>query len=321
MANASNFDFEQQRKELVALIAQSAKTPGSYETAIKSLIFHRREVQTEPILCFYQPSLAFIAQGAKQVTLGNETYIYDQANYLLSSVDLPVASRVTLASPEKPYLSLSLRIDLRHVGELMAENIGVHSESIPNDRGISVSRISESLLDAILRLVRLLQTPRDIPILAPLIEREILYRLLMGEQGNRLRHLAITGSQSQQIASVIGWLRTNYARTLRVEVLAQEAGMSVSSLHHHFKAITAMSPLQFQKQLRLQEARRLMLTGMDAALAGHRVGYESPSHFSRDYSRLYGAPPVRDVAQLQRQNHVDEFALTTYELNSTMAEI
>jgi AraC-like DNA-binding protein len=169
--------------------------------------------------------------------------------------------------------------------------------------------------------VRLLQTPRDIPILAPLIEREILYRLLMGEQGNRLRHLAITGSQSQQIASVIGWLRTNYARTLRVEVLAQEAGMSVSSLHHHFKAITAMSPLQFQKQLRLQEARRLMLTGMDAALAGHRVGYESPSHFSRDYSRLYGAPPVRDVAQLQRQNHVDEFALTTYELNSTMAEI
>ncbi len=309
MSHASDPEFENKRRELAELIARFAQTPGSHETPIPGLVVHRQEAPTEPSLCFYQPALALIAQGAKQVTLGNETYTYDQANYLLTSVDLPVAAQVTQASRERPYLSLSLKIDLQEVGALMAENDGAEPRAVPSSRGLAVSRTAGPMLDAASRLVRLLETPGDVPILAPLVIREILYRLLTGEQGSRLRHLAVTGSQSQQIASAITWLRKNYARSLRLEDLAQEAGMSVSSLHHHFKAITAMSPLQFQKRLRLQEARQLMLTGVDAALAGHRVGYESPSHFSRDYSRLYGAPPLRDVVHLRHRDQVKGAAL------------
>jgi AraC-like DNA-binding protein len=232
--------------------------------------------------------------------LGGETYVYDQTHFLVTSVDLPVMSQVTGATKETPYLCLCFKIDLRRLSELMTEAESAERETIPEGRGIFVGQLSAPLLDAALRLVHLLETPQDIPVLAPLIEREILYRLLQSDQGMRLRHIARRESQSHQIAKAIDWLKMNYAKPLRIEELARRVSMSPSSLHHHFKAITAMSPLQYQKQFRLQEARRLMLTEMlDAASAGHQVGYESPSHFSREYCRLYGAPPLRDIVRLQ----------------------
>ncbi|MDR3672371.1 MAG: AraC family transcriptional regulator [Holophaga sp.] len=294
--------FADHRKELAARIARFAGAPGTHGTLIPHLRISRFDAPTECHNGIYEPSLAFVAQGAKEVLLAGSSYVYDEAHYLLTAIDLPVASRVRQASVERPYLSLSLSLDLRQAGELMAE-IGLDpAQATPDAPGLAVSQVAPPLLDAALHLVGLLAAPQDIPILAPLVEREILYHLLTGPQGARLRHLVTRDSQTQRIAKVIAWLRRNYARPLRIEALAHEANMSVSSLQHHFRHLATMSPLQFQKQLRLQEARRLMLAGADAADAadaGHRVGYESPSHFSRDYRRLYGAPPLRDVAGLR----------------------
>ena len=285
--------------ELAGLLAQFIQSPGLYESDWAGLTFIRREAPTEPNPCFYQPVLAIVAQGAKEVRVGTFSHTYDQAHYLLASVDIPVFSRVIKASRESPYLSLALALKLPLVAELMAELGDGPTQGAASCCGLSVSPVSESLLEAVLRLVRLLQTPEDLPVLAPMLEREILYRLLTGPQGPRLRHLATRDSQSYQIARAIAWLKQHFASPLRLQELAQETNMSISSLHHHFKAITAISPLQFQKQLRLQEARRLMLMGADAANASHQVGYESPSQFSREYSRSYGAPPRRDVARLR----------------------
>lgn len=283
---------------LASHIARFAETEGSHDTAIPGLRFHRISLPNEPTYCFYEPALTIVAQGTKQVLLGEDTLEYDPANYLVTSVDLPVVCQVVSATPGIPFLCLTVALDVRRIGDLMSEL--APSPSSPAGRGMSVGRLSAPLFDAVLRLVGLLDTPKDIPILAPVIEREILYRLLTGEQGQRLRHIAATGSRTQQIARAIDWLKENYAEPLRIEKLAGIAHMSASSLHHHFKTITAMSPLQYQKQLRLQEARRLMLTeSVDAASAGHQVGYESPSQFSREYRRLYGAPPLRDIAQLR----------------------
>lgn len=280
---------------LASHIARFAETEGSYDAAIPGLRFHHLSLPNEPTYCVYEPALTIVAQGTKQVILGDEILEYDPANYLVTSVDIPVVCQVVKATPGVPFLCLTVALDVRRIAELMSEL----PEPAPSSagRGMSVSRLSAPLFDAVLRLVRLLDTPHDVPILAPVIEREILYRLLTGEQGPRLRHIATTGSRPHQIAKAIDWLKANYAEPLRIEELAGIAHMSVSSLHHHFKMITAMSPLQYQKQLRLQEARRLMLTErVDAASAGHQVGYESPSQFSREYRRLYGAPPLRDIA-------------------------
>jgi AraC-like DNA-binding protein len=232
--------------------------------------------------------------------LADEICHYDQAHYLLVSVDLPIVGRVIEATPEAPYLALRLDLDPRQIGALIME-AGLSAPG--NDqlgRGLVVSRIDTHLLDAVVRLLRLLESPQDIRMLAPLALREILYRLLTGEQGARLRQIALANSQAQRIAKAVNWIKHNYAQPLRIETIAREVHMSPSALHHHFKAITAMSPLQYQKQLRLHEARRLLLGEvLDAATASYRVGYESPSQFSREYSRLFGAPPLRDIARLR----------------------
>jgi len=273
---------------------------GTHATPITGLNLYRGSTISGTNCGIYKPTLALISQGAKRITLGDETLVYDQANYLVTSLDLPVLAQVMRASPDEPYLAFSFELDPRRIGVLMSE-MKLSRPPSNSGRAMAVGTLTTELLDPVLRLARLLDSPQDIPVLAPMIERELIYRLLTGEMGMRLRNLAIAESQTHQIARAIDWLKTNYTRPLRIEELARTVHMSESSLHHHFKAVTAMSPLQYQKHLRLQEARRLMFAEMhDAASAGHRVGYESPSQFSREYSRLYGAPPLRDIAQLRK---------------------
>ena len=241
-----------------------------------------------------------IAQGSKEVLLGDDRYRYDPAHYLLATAELPVASQIIEASQERPYLSLLLELDPALVGSVMVEAGHPAPRSHADVKAIDVSPLDAGLLDAVVRLVRLLDSPAEARFLAPLVTREIVYRLLMGEQGDRLRHIAVLGGHTHRIARAIERLRKDFDQPLRIEDIARELGMSVSGFHHHFKAVTAMSPLQFQKQLRLQEARRLMLgEDLDAASAGYRVGYDDASHFNREYKRLFGAPPMRDVERLR----------------------
>jgi AraC-like DNA-binding protein len=292
--------------EVGKIIARFADTDGAHETPISGLLFHRWSQPTAASCNICRPILSFVAQGAKRVTLGDEARDYEYDHYLLVSFDLPIISEIRRATPEVPFLSLSLDLDLGSIADLMAHTDDPLSRDVPTERGLAVGRLTPELGDSLVRLVRLLQAPHEISVLAPLIEREILFRLLVGEHGARLRHLVAVDSQSQHIARAIGWLRENYMQPLRIDVLAKIAAMSTSTFHLHFKAITAMSPLQYQKQLRLQEARRLMLTGaIDAASAGLQVGYESASQFSREYGRLFGAPPRRDLAQLRGRPHED----------------
>ncbi len=249
----------------------------------------------------YKPSLALIAQGAKQVVLGDDVYRYGGTDYLLTSIDLPVTTQIVEASTEKPYLSVMFQIDTARIASLLEHAGHQDSAPVPAARGMAVSTVTPELEDAAIRLLRLLDRPGDIPALLPLIEQEIIYRILTGPQSGRLRQMAITESQSHQVSRACIWLKEHYALPLKIEELANRVSMSVSSLHHHFKAITAMSPMQYQKQLRLQEARRLMLEDMlDAGSAGHQVGYESQSQFSREYARQFGEPPLRDVGRVRR---------------------
>ena len=294
--------------EIAALISRHAPRNGDYATAIGNLTFHRQSSTTESLFHAARPSVALIAQGGKQVTLGSDTFHYSRMQYLLTSVDLPVQVRVVEASLEAPHLCVVLGIDIADVAALLdSESAGAGGSAaqqklIPATRGISVSDVSPELLDAMLRLVRLLDKPEDIATLAPLIRRELTYRLLNGPVGARLRHMALASSQSHQVKQAIDWIKVHYAQPLRIEHLAGMANMSMSSLHHHFKAITAMTPMQYQKLLRLQEARRLMLVErIDAGTAGYRVGYASESQFSREYSRQFGRAPMRDVGQVRAQ--------------------
>ena len=287
------------REELVERIARTVCKDGGGEP-LKGLHLHRSSSPRKPVHSVSEPSFCLIAQGSKEVFLGNERYQYDPAHYLLYTAELPVVSQIIEASPERPYLSLRLTLDPALVGSVMVE--AGHS-SPPNQaevRAVNTSALDTGLLDAVVRLVRLLDTPAEARFLAPLITREIVYRLLMGEQGDRLRHIAVMGGYTSPIARAIERLRQNFDQPLRIDDVARELGMSVSGFHHHFKAVTAMSPLQFQKQMRLQEARRLMLgERLDAASAGYRVGYDDASHFNREYKRLFGLPPVRDVERLR----------------------
>ena len=292
--------------EIAALISRHAPRNGDYATSIGNLTFHRQSSTTESLFHAARPSVALIAQGAKHVTLGTETFHYSRMQYLLTSVDLPVQVRVVEASDAAPHLCVVLGIDIADVAALLDSEGGgagaAQQKSIPATRGISVSDVSPELLDAMLRLVRLLDQPDDIATLAPLIRRELTYRLLNGPVGGRLRHMALASSQSHQVGQAIDWIKHHYAQPLRIEHLAGMANMSMSSLHHHFKAITAMTPMQYQKLLRLQEARRLMLVEqIDAGTAGYRVGYASESQFSREYSRQFGRAPMRDVGQVRAQ--------------------
>lgn len=294
--------------EFAALIDQYSKGDGVHQTALERVAMIKFSHPTEPIHGVYQPALCVVAQGRKQAMLGDKIFYYDATQYLVASVDVPVVGQVVEATPEKPYLCFRLNLDPAMIGTLIME-AGIADSHLRNGNqatgpipgpSLSLSTVTPELLDAVIRLLRLLGNPHDHAILAPLAEREILYRLLTGPEAARLRQIAQADSKLQQINRAIGWIRQHFAEPFSIETLASEARMSASALHHHFKAVTAMSPLQYQKQLRLQEARRLiLLQGSDAATAGHQVGYESPSQFSREYSRLFGAPPVRDAARLR----------------------
>jgi AraC-like DNA-binding protein len=270
-------------------------------TAIPDLSLYCRDEPTDPTSIMYEPRICVIAQGAKRVLLGDDTYVYDEHHFLIASVDLPTVVQIIKASREKPYLGLVLKLNQREISQLMVDSNLPLPRPQQSSRGMATGEVSLPLLNAFQRLIDLLGEPKDIPILAPVIQREIVYRLLVGDQGVRLRQIASAGSQSQQIARAIDWLKDNFTRPLRIDELATQVNMSTSTFHHHFRALTAMSPLQYQKWLRLYEARRLMLTEhQDAATAGFQVGYESPSQFSREYSRLFGAPPLRDITNLRQ---------------------
>ena len=269
-------------------------------TEIPGLSLYRREEPTQPTSGMYEPSICLVAQGSKRVLLGDETYVYDAHHYLITSVHLPTVVRIVEASREKPYLGLKLQLDRREISQLMVDG-NLPPPAQRSARGMATGQVTPPLLDAFQRLIDLLADRQDIPILAPIIQREIIYRLLVGDQGLRLRQIASAESRSRQIARAIDWLKNNFTQPLRIDDLAAQASMSTSTFHHRFRAMTALSPLQFQKQLRLQEARRLMLTEyLDAATAAFQVGYESPSQFSREYNRLFGSPPLRDITTLRR---------------------
>jgi AraC-like DNA-binding protein len=292
------------REELVERIARAVPEDGTVQP-LEGLYLSRVSLPRQPLHGVLEPSLCVIAQGSKEVLLGDSRYRYDSAHYLLASVELPTISRVLEATRERPYLSLRLELPPTLVGSAMVEAGHSRRSSPPRHadvRAMDVSPLDEDLLDAVVRLVRLLDSPAEARVLMPLITREIIYRLLAGEQGARLRHLAIQGGYTPDIARAVERLRQDFDQPLRIEQIAQELGMSVSGFHHHFKAVTAMSPLQFQKRLRLQEARRLMLgEDLEATLAASRVGYYDASHFNREYKSLFGVPPMRDIQRLREE--------------------
>ncbi|MCQ4313274.1 AraC family transcriptional regulator [Pseudomonas stutzeri] len=289
-----------QRAELAQLVERFVSEDGMHPTAIDPLYLIRCAEPGEKTWGVHKPALCIIVQGGKEVRLADELYSYDPLHYLVVSVTLPVAGCVVRASSQEPYICIRLDIDPSLIAELISEaDPFAELEELPQ-RGLYLDRIDAPLLDATLRLVRLLDKPKDIPVLAPLALREIFYRLLCGPQGQHLQEIVLQGSQSHRVTRAIEWLNQNYVEPLRIEELARRVNLSSSSLHHRFKALTAMSPLQYQKQLRLQEARRLLMAeGLEVSVAGYRVGYESPSQFSREYSRLFGASPVKDMARLR----------------------
>jgi AraC-like DNA-binding protein len=281
-------------------IARWTDKSDRVETAIPGLTLYRRDEPSQPTSIMYEPRICVVAQGAKRVLLGDDTYVYDAHHYLITSVDLPTVVQIIKASREKPCLGLILKLDQREISQLMVDSNLPPPRPQQSSRGMATGDVTLPLLTVFQRLIDLLAEPKDIPILAPIIQREIFYRLLVSDQGARLRQMASAGSQSQQIARAIDWLKGNFTRPLRIDDLATQVNMSTSTFHHHFRAVTAMSPLQYQKWLRLSEARRLMLAeNQDATTAAFQVGYESPSQFSREYSRLFGAPPLRDITSLR----------------------
>jgi AraC-like DNA-binding protein len=287
------------RDELVERIARAIGRNGRVEP-LKGLQFFRIASPTESVHGKTGTAFCVIAQGSKEVFLGGNRYRYDPNNYLLTTIELPIVSQVVEASPQRPYLSLRLELDPALVRSVMVEA----GHSLPRNEvavsAVDVSPLDANLLDAVVRLVKLLDSPAEARFLGPTITREIVYRLLLGEQGDRLRHIAAMGGTASPIARAIERLREDFDQPIRIDDVAQEVGLSVSSFHHQFKAVTALTPLQFQKQIRLQEARRLMLGEyLDAASTAYRVGYRDASHFTREYKRHFGLPPIRDVERLR----------------------
>ncbi len=288
------------RAELARRIALFIGSAENRATNIPGLTLHRRTAPTAPCSMTYEPGVTVIAQGRKRVELGRNIFIYDASRFLLTAVDLPVVSRVIEASEAAPCLALSLKLEMPVVRELLGREEIQVAESPSESPGMATGKTTLEFLSACCRLVNLLDTPQDIPYLSGLIQREIIYRILRGAEGARLRAIATLGEQSHRTAKAIGWIRANYTKPLRVEDLADIAGMGVSTLHHHFRVLTAMSPLQYQKQLRLQTARsRMLMDGLDAASAAFEAGYESASQFNREYSRFFGQPPMRDIRTLR----------------------
>ncbi len=298
--------LEVAREALGKSIARWTDKDNRLTTAIPGLSLFRYDEPNELHSGMYEPSICMVAQGAKRVMLGDDTYVYDAQHFLVTSVHLPTFVQIVEASQEKPYLGLMLKLDQREISQLMVDSHLPPPRPQQSSRGMATGEVTSPLLTAFQRLITLLDEPKDIPILAPIIKREIFYRLLVSDQGARLRQMASAGSQSQQIARAIDWLKSNFTQPLRIEDLASQVSMSTSTFHHHFRAVTAMSPLQYQKWLRLNEARRLMLAeNQDATTAAFRVGYESPSQFSREYGRLFGAPPLRDITNLRQMATAD----------------
>lgn len=287
-------------QELVRIIEHFTKHDGTHETQIPALRFIRTSRLSEPVYSVYEPSLCIVAQGSKVVILGQESYRYDPSSYLTASVHLPITGQVIEAAQAAPYLSLQLQFDMNQILDVIQASEPVLASQRDPGRGLVVSRMSDTLLDAVLRLVKLLEAPQDIPVLAPYAIREIIYRVLQNESNAALKQFALIGSHAQRIAKVVERMNRDFAFPLRVDELAAEARMSTSSFYDYFKEVTGMSPIQYQKQIRLQEARRLLLADtIEAGEAAFRVGYESPSHFSREYARMFGLPPIRDIQRLR----------------------
>jgi AraC-like DNA-binding protein len=287
------------RTELIERMVSVLPEDGSVEP-LPGLSLARRSAPQEPLHGLFKPTLCVIAQGSKEVLLGDSRYRYDPLHYLLVTVNLPTVTQVLQASNEQPYLSFSMELSPTLVSSVMVE-LGYNLDPGPTEaKAIDVSPLDANLLDAVVRLVRGIESPTEARILTPLILREIIYRLLIGDQRGRLCHLALSGGYASDIAKAVEWLRQNFDQPIRVEEIAHELGMSVSGFHRHFKAVTAISPLQFQKQLRVQEARRLMLSeNLDAASAAYRVGYNDAAHFNREYKSVFGSPPMRDIHRLR----------------------
>jgi AraC-like DNA-binding protein len=288
------------REELAERITRLVATDGGVQVAAGLDLF-RYSAPTGPVYAVNEPSFCIIVQGSKELLLGKERYRYDASRYLLVSAGLPVVGRILEATKQQPYLAVRIGLDPVLVTGVLMEAGLLAPRATRATKAIAVSRLDPDLLDGVVRLVRMVDSPRDYAALAPLAIREIVYRLALGEQGGRLSQVALSAGRAHRIAKAIELVRRSYDKPLRVPSLARQLGMSPSGLHHNFKAVTAMSPLQFQKQLRLHEARRLLVAGdFDAATAGSRVGYEDASQFSREYKRFFGEPPIRDIERLRR---------------------
>lgn len=297
---SENLQIGQMLHELAGAISKVMGQASEMSTVFPGLTLYQNTVPTAPNPCTYAPSLLLIPQGKKRVDLGKQSYVFGESTFLLTSIELPIISRVCAASVEKPYLAFFLKLDMGMVRDVLhSEEVRIPAPPV-GTRGMVLGEATVELLAPCSRMVQLLQTPQDVPFFANLLQREIIYRLLQGPQGDRLRSVATLADQSYRTAKAVTWLRDNFKKTLNVDELASMTGMSRSTLNHHFRGLTAMSPLQFQKQLRLHTARQKMLTEkMDAASAAFEVGYESPSQFNREYKRFFGQPPMRDIHALR----------------------
>lgn len=298
--NIKNYNLASTRAQLASLVKRFTDRDGFQSTAIPSLNFIRASNVSEPLHSIYTPSLCIIVQGAKTVILGKENYKYDTNSYLVASVRLPIIGQIIEATPDCPYLCIKLSFNSDQILDIIKESNQFSTEKSDFEKGLIVTNVTSTLLDAVLRLVNLLETPEEIPVLAPLFIREILYRVLQDEHGYILKQFAVIGNHALAISKAINVINNDYAKPLHIDELAKVINMSPSSLHHHFKKVTEMSPLQYQKQIRLQEARRLLLSEtLEAADAAYKVGYESPSQFSREYTRMFGLPPISDIKHLK----------------------
>jgi AraC-like DNA-binding protein len=293
--------MQEQLARLRALAVRHAAL-GANRTPVPRLNVYMGVGKTPPVSGMFEPKICLVLQGAKQIMIGEQVLRYDPATFFVASVELPVTGCIVEPTPERPYIGLSLDLDRPALAALIAE---VPGRAEAETRAFAVSPVTPELLDPWLRLVGLLEAPEDVPVLGPLIEREILYRLLRGPQGALLRQAAREDSRLAQVRQAICWIREHYDQPLRVEALCELAGMSPASFHRHFRAATAMSPLQYQKSLRLQQARRLLVGSIEAARAAYAVGYESASQFSREYTRMFGLPPARDALRLREAGLVE----------------
>jgi AraC-like DNA-binding protein len=308
----ANIVMMQEQLNRMRMVAERHANGARHETIIPRVAVHIGGMTTKPTPNVYEPALCLVLQGAKQTMIGDRLLRYDPASYFIATVELPASGWVVEATPAKPYVAVSMKLDRESLSSLISD---MPSASEGQTRGFAVSAVTPDLLDAWSRLLSLLDTPQDVPVLAPMHEREVLYRLLKGPQGGVLRQIARVDSRLSQVRQAIAWIRSHFNEMLRVEQLAERVGMSPASFHRHFKAATAMSPLQYQKMLRLQEARRLLVASADAAGAAYAVGYESASQFSREYARMFGAPPARDAERLRGGNLVLEDVGDTANIN------